>query len=405
MKFEPSKDNQTIAFWGTLVVLVFISGFFLMKNIAMSADETVHAPIISDILGGTNLFPTHCPYLPGYHWSMALLMKLCHVSDFISMRTLTALLSFLCFVIFFMLANKVDRDSAIQKSLLFLFFPLFFPFFFLVYTDIYSMFYVFLALWAALNKRLWLSGMFGILSLFVRQNNIIWLAFIGLLVYFQNYYPQYRWRDIKRWMPKFFFFFLAAILLVAFAILNKGLIIGDKAHHFLTLTCGNIFFSLFLFFFFFLPLNLRNFPKIVAFLKQNKIMWLILIELFLVYYLFFNADHPYNRFGRFIRTWIMFMMTASLFNRFLTFLPIAYAVLSLCVTRLHRPSFYLFYPFAILFLLPLSFVEIRYSFIPFSLFLLFKEKDSERIILMTHAINIVVIGCLIFLMWDGSFFP
>ena len=371
----------------------------------MSADETVHAPQITSILSGTNLFPKLCPYLPGYHWSIALLLKLFHRDDLVSMRALTSVLSFLCFLVFFTLARKIDRDSARQKASLFLFFPLIFPFLFLVYTDVYSMLYIFLALWAALNQRFWLSGIFGILSLLVRQNNIFWVAFIGLLAYFQNYYPQYRWQDIRRWLPKFFFYFLAVILMIGFFIWNKGFILGDKAHHFVTLTCGNLFFSLFLFFFLFLPQNLKNLPRIADFLKRHKIMWLILVELFLVYYLFFNANHPYNRFGRFIRTWIMFMMTASFVNRVLTFLPIAYAVLSLCVTRLQRPSFYLFYPFAILFLLPFAFVEIRYSFIPFSFYLLFKEEDSERIMLMTHAINIVAIGCLIFLMGDGSFFP
>lgn len=405
MMTDQKRNIQKEIIFFACVVAIFICGCLWTKNMLPTSDEQVHGAQVFSILSGSDLFPKLCPYLPGYHWSMAVLMALTHSQSFLAMRIWTSILAFLCFLAFFMLAKQIDQKTAMQKSFFFLLFPLIFPFFFLIYTDLYAMLYVFLSLWAALNQRLWLSGIFGILSILVRQNNIIWITFIAVLAYFQNYYPQYQWIDVKRWFSKFFFFFLTAILFILFIFWNKGPILGDKSHHFVTLTGSNIFFSLFLFFFLFLPQNLKNLPKIVAFLKQNKIMWLILIELFLVYCLFFNANHPYNRFGRFIRTWMMLIMTASFPNKILSFLPIAYSILSLCVTPFHRPSFYLVYPFSVLFLLPFAFVEIRYSFIPFSLFLLFKEKDSERIMMMTHAINIVVIGCLLFLMFDGSFFP
>ncbi len=401
-----NKEIYKFVIFFSVSLILFGYGTLSIKDLPTSSDENVHAPHIARILNEHNLFlKTDTSPLPGYHWTMAFLAKLVHSSSATSMRFSTSFLSFFCLIAFVILARKIDNDAAFQKSCLFLIFPLIFPFFFLIYTDVYSMFYVFLALWAALDQRLWLSGIFGILSIFVRQNNIVWLVFVGLLAYFQNYYPQHRWQDIKHWLPKFFFFFLGAVLLTAFAIWNKGLVLGQRELHPLSLNFGNLFFFLFIFFFLFLPQNLKNFPKIVAFLKRHKIMWLILIELFLIYYLFFNAKHPYNRFGRFIHNWILFMMTASLQNKILTFLPIAYAVLSLCVTRLQRASFYLFYPFTILFLIPLPIIEIRYLFIPFSFFLLFKEKDSERITFYTLAINSFILFCLMFTLADGSFFP
>ena len=265
------------------------------------------------------------------------------------------------------------------------------------------MLYLFLAVLCALEKRPWLSGICGILSILVRQNNIIWVAFVGTLIYFENYYPQYRWKDVKLWMPKFLFFFLALILLIAFAVWNKGFVIGQRASHPMSLSFGNFFFALFLFFFLFLPYNLSNARKIFQFLKQYKFAGLILIQLFLIYLLFFKVNHPYNRFGRILHNWILWMMDASFLNKALTFLPIAYSVLSLCVTRFHRKSFYLIYPFSILFLMVLPVIEVRYCFISYALFLLFKEKDPEEIIDRTLAIYFVVIGCLLYLMFNGPF--
>ena len=86
------------------------------------------------------------------------------------------------------------------------------------------------------------------------------------------------------------------------------------------------------------------------------------------------------------------------------FLPIGYSILSLCVTPLARRSFYLLYPFTLLYFVPNAVIEIRYGFIPYALFLLFKEKDSERNVLFTLAIYAVAIGSVLYLMQDQMFF-
>jgi len=405
MPIEKKETYKTVAFF-VFAFVVFTGGYLAVKNMLHLADEYCHHMQIMEILEGKNFFPSRCPYLPGYHWSTAILSWLIRSDHGDSIRFLSTALSFLCVLAFFMLAKKIDARSSIQKSLLFLLSPVFFPFFFVIYTDIYAMFYVFLALGAALNQRLWLSGIFGILSLMVRQNNIIWLAFIGWLAYFQNYYPQYRWQDIKRWMPKFFFFFLAAALMIAFVIWNKGFILGDRKYHYVTFNGGNIFLALFIFFFLFLPLNLSNFFKIISHLKRSIMLWLILIEITMIYFFFFQSTHYYNGFARFLHNWFIFWMTSpSILVKAAAFIPIVYSVLSLCVTPLQRKSYYLLYPFSILFLLPLPVIEIRYLFIPLAFFILFKQKDPENITLFTLATYIVPNICVIYLILHGTFFP
>jgi hypothetical protein len=53
-------------------------------------------------------------------------------------------------------------------------FPPFFFFTFLYYTDAGSVFFVLLMLLFDLNEHKWLASTFGLISLFFRQNNIIW---------------------------------------------------------------------------------------------------------------------------------------------------------------------------------------------------------------------------------------
>ncbi|HOW59015.1 MAG TPA: hypothetical protein PLO78_04745 [Candidatus Omnitrophota bacterium] len=401
IKFDKETRGSFYFFITTLMILTI--NFLFIKNILNISDEEVHCQQILDILTGKTLLPSTCPYLPGYHWSIAIISWPFQYLTTTSARLISTVLSFFCILAYFFLAKKMDRSSALQKAFLFFLCPIFFPFFSLIYTDIYSMFYVFLALWAALNKRLWLAGIFGILSIIVRQNNILWLMFIGWITYFENYYPQYRWEDVKKWLPKFSFFFLAAVLMIFFFIWNKDFVLGDRRNHFLHWNVGNVYFTAFIFFFLFLPQNLENFPKILDFLKRNKIIWLILIEIFLVYLLYFKVDHRYNKIGRYVHNIILMYIMEP--HKIISFLPIAYSVLSLCVTRFHRPSFYLLYPFTLVFLLPLPVIEIRYSFIPIALFLLFKEKDSERVLLFTFPLYVFVIFCFMNLIRDASYFP
>ncbi len=401
---EVRKNSNVILLFAFAAVL-FTGSFLLAKNALPIADEPVHYGQIMDILEGRDLLPHVCPYLPGYHWTMAGLSRLFHDSRGPALRFSATLLSFFCFITFFLLAKQIDRASAIQKSLLFILCPIIFPLFPLIYTDTYSMAFVFLSLYFALKERLLLSGIAGILGLLVRQNNIVWLAMIALIAYTDRYFPQYRWKDIRLWIGKFAFFFLALLLMVVFFFWNKGFVFGDKLNHSFVLSCGNLFFLLFFFFFLFLPFHLANAPKILAFLKANKLIALVLAEVFLFFILFFKATHPYNSMARHIHNWILWAMASPNFlTRCLCFLPVGYSILSLCVTPLRQRSFYLLYPFTILFLLPNAVIEIRYCFVPYTLFLLFKGKDSERTLFFTLATYVVAIGSILFLMRDQMFF-
>jgi alpha-1,2-glucosyltransferase len=417
------KETRQNTLFLLLVLGVFLIGYvFFINRMGVVADEWGHCRRIIGILKGIDRFPIDCPYLPTYHWTLAILYWMTHfhtpgAHEFLPlcasssiflfpsmMRLLSSVLAFACFVSFFFLAKTIRKDSAFQKASLFLFFPLSFPFFFLIYTDIYAMFYVFLAFLLALNQRLWFAGMVGILSCLVRQNNIVWVVFIALIVYVENDYPQHRLKNIKTWIAKYSFFFLALILMAIFVIWNKGFIVADKQHHYVVFNFNYVFFMLFLFFFLFLPQNFGRVKPAIAFLKQRKWMWFILAALYFVYLFSFNASHEYNTDPLFLHNKLLIWMSdPSPLVRTFAFLPIAFSILLLCVTRLQRKSFYWLYPFSLLFIIPSAVIEIRYLFIPFMLFILFKERDSERTFFITLIFYFITIACLISAM--QFFFP
>jgi alpha-1,2-glucosyltransferase len=88
----------------------------------------------------------------------------------------------------------------------------------------------------------------------------------------------------------------------------------------------------------------------------------------------------------------------------LFFLPIAFSIMSLSVTTLRNKSYYLLYPFTVLFLVPSWLIEQRYYIVPFSLFILFKNEKSRLVEYSTIAMYIVTSALLFYGIQKGLFF-
>jgi alpha-1,2-glucosyltransferase len=170
---------------------------------------------------------------------------------------------------------------------------------------------------------------------------------------------------------------------------NKGFAVGDKgAHPAFSFHLGNIFFILFLFFFLFLPLNISNFKKIIKLVKKNKKIMVLILGVFL-YIIAFKNSHYYNAHTYFLRNRLLVYFTANVFRKVLFAIPIIYSVLSIIVTKLKKKSFYLLYPFALVYLLPSWLIEQRYYLIPFVLFMLFRKKQSKVVEYSTIILYVV----------------
>jgi len=99
----------------------------------------------------------------------------------------------------------------------------------------------------------------------------------------------------------------------------------------------------------------------------------------------FVNDHPYNNnwSSYYIRNKILIYFTSTVVLKTLFFIPIAYSILSISVTKLHRKSFYILYPTTLIYLFPSWLIEQRYYLIPFILFILFKKEESKFVEYLT----------------------
>jgi hypothetical protein len=308
-----------------------------------------------------------------------------------SARFASTLISFASVIVFYLIAWKVCSRPSIVKTLQYSFFPLFFPFFPLVYTDILAILMILLAFYCILWNKYTLSGLIALLSVLVRTNNIIWFAFLYMFIYIENY--GYNLKAFTKSIKLSWFYLIIFGLFGLFIFINRGVALTDKGMQPVGgLYSGNIFFLLFVWTFLFLPLNIANTPRILNLLKNAKWILPAGFAIYLLYILTFQSNHPYNQtnLSYFLRNQLLVNVTHNWALKNIFFIPVAWSALSIGVTRLRQRNFYWLYPFTALSLLPIWLIEPRYSFVPISFFLLFKEEKSRRVEWVTIAIYVVI---------------
>lgn len=194
---------------------------------------------------------------PGYHFVIGLLSHLFKNPSLSLARSLSTIFSFLSVLVFYLIAKEIDPQKAATKTLQYFFFPLLFVFFFLVYTEAFSLLLVMLSFYFLTKGRYKTSGVFGLLSVLVRQNNIIWLGFFVLLIVLEKGKLKLGRKQILSFLSE------ASI----FIFWNKSLVLTEASSHPFSIHFANLF--LFLQFFLFLPLNISRLPQLVKITLKN----------------------------------------------------------------------------------------------------------------------------------------
>jgi alpha-1,2-glucosyltransferase len=374
-----------------MILIVLLAEFAYMSSAPELVDEGANWKQIKIFLNREINIKPGLNVLPGYHALIAVVMIVFHKAGIYSARFVTIWISFASVIVFYLLTWKVCSQPSLVKTLQYSFFPLFFPFFPLVYTDILAMLLVLLAFYLVLWKKYTLSGIVALLSLLIRTNNIAWYAFLYVFIYIENYGLDLR--AFAKSLKQTWFYLFGFGVFGAYLFLNRGIALTDKGMQPLGgLYSGNIFYLLFLWAFLFLPLNLANIPKMIRLLKDWRWVLPTGFVTYMVYLLTFQSTHPYNQThpSYFLRNQLLMTVTHSPTLKNAFFIPVAWSMLSIGVTRLRQKNYYSLYPFTVLSLLPIWLIEPRYCFVPISLFLLFKEEHSYLVEGLTIAMYIVV---------------
>jgi alpha-1,2-glucosyltransferase len=386
---------------GLAVIAVVLAGsFVLIMDMKLNVDERFHYPQIKNFLEFNFHLNPKITTLPGYHYAVFAIALIFGAKSVASIRFISFCIAILSMAVFYVLARHLREQDSPSKTLQYIFFPLLYPFFFVIYAEALSILLVCLSIYLTLRERYYVAGLVGILSCLVRQDNIVWVGFMFLLLVLGvlragNINAVTRAGErlgvgmaaIRTVAVNGAVYLAAFTLFAAFVFVNKGVAVGDVEMHRLSMIhLGNVYFLLFTFFFMFLPMNIAKAPEIVALVRRHKLVPVYIIGLFLLFLATFTINHPYNTepSSKWIPNQILTFFKQDPLRKALFFLPILYSVLSLLTTRLYERKYYLIFPLSILFLASHWLVTPRYYLIPFVLFLLFKEDDPKPVRYLTY---------------------
>lgn len=347
------------------------------------ADEGFHAPQIRAFFFGQFEIHPAITMVPGYHAVLALLERAIGYHSYALLRRLTLLVSLLLPVIIWKLVAIHSPQRAGLRTVQWYFMPLLFPFFFLVYTDVWAITAVLATLYWALRGRHLPAGLAGLIAVLMRQDMIIWVGMAWLLVVLgESRLDSWRsdWRNhlragLLRGLP----LLLILLAFAAFYAWNGGVAVGDRARHRVGFNPTNVAYFLLCGWVVFLPQNIKAVPDILRLLRR-PVCIAVLIAGFALYMGTYANKHQFNSAGMrfYLHNEGLYWLTKYTWLRAIAFVPMAWMVLTVCVTRLAEPRLHVLYLVA-----PLSvglhpLIEQRYYLPALTLFQAWRPDTGAR---------------------------
>ncbi|CAI5758560.1 unnamed protein product [Candida verbasci] len=298
--------------------------------------------------------------------------------------------------------------------------PLLFTYYHLFYTDIWSTIFIVLSLSLITNKnnqKPVLSGLIGFISLWFRQTNIVWLAFIATVFIDKKIMPtdsidrayQFIKKSFQHWkslLP----YLINFILFIIFLKVNGGITLGDKDNHKVELHVVQVFYCFTFINFFTLPIwfnkttFIRYFRYWIQFYGLNIVLNLALLGLIKYIIDNFTVVHPFlladNRHYTF---YIYRKLLKPKYSQFIS-IPLYHFATYNIITQLNKLSFISIIAFIMsicLTIIPSPLFEPRYYIIPLIIFRLYIKSNNELLeFIWLNSINIAT--TFIFLSYEFS---
>jgi len=386
-----------------VITLACLCTLLRLINNGIVADEGVHRLQIMTLAGGELEIVKKLTMFPGYHALIALLARWTGAESAAALRLLSALVSLPVIATFYAIVRQLSPRFAAVATLQFAFLPILFPLFFVLYTDAFSLLLVLLAVLLVLRHRRNAAAVVAIVSVLVRQTNILCLAFVLGLAYLEDHGLTLSREKLVSALRQHLLFVLGLAGFAVFVVVNGGVAVGDRSAHPLQLSLGNVYLFLFLYFFLLLPVHLAGLRSALARLRDKRVLGLSLL-LYGVFMVTFVNDHPYNQVSLrtfkfdnpqlvghapFLRNELLHLATQGAFAKTLFFIPVLLSCLLLHKTRLVQPRFWLIYPLLLLLLAPSWLIEQRYSLVPLALLLLVRERRSPALEYATAVLGLL----------------
>jgi DIE2/ALG10 family. len=364
------------------------------------ADEGFHAPQILELSAGHFEVLRTTTMLPTYHLILAGAERLYGHHDLRLLRFVNLLGSLFLPLFIWRLSSMNSIGDPGRRAVQWFFMPLLFPFFFLIYTDAWALVAVLATIYCALKGRSVLAAFAGLAAALIRQDMIIWVGLAWMLVLLHDFkLAEWRrdpWGCTRSRMQSAGPLSLVLVLFALFFVWNHGVAVGDRMQQDVGFNVTNVFYFLLCAWAIFLPLNLEAVPRVLRLMRGPVCLALLAVG-FVLYMLTFANDHPYNNYhylGFYLHNDGLHLLTKYRWVRAAAFVPMAWMVLTVVVTRLAEPRLYLLY-----FLAPLSVglhpvIEQRYYLAALTLFHVWRPSVGEaweNSLLAIYAVASVVI--------------
>lgn len=383
MQNQPNeiKVEKTGLFW-IFLSIAFLIWFCIIFSLAgkdlLYIDEDIHTEQISLFLKGDMSLSPKLTLIPGYHFLVAGIYKIIAWSlpeNIVVFRLISLILSLGSICMFYLFCKKNNVKNYFLRILQCIFLPISFLYFPLAYTDIFSLFLILAAFYTADSRRYGWSAIFSFVSVLVRQNNIIWVAFFWLYLYLMENSFSFSIKSVMAHIRRTWGYLVAFIFFLLFVWINKGLAMGDREMHQFGFYMGNIYFFFALIGVLFLPIFIK---RIFSFKKIQKIeiIGIIIGAILAILFAYFRPSlHYYNFLTHFLRNNIL--QSAYYQYPYLYGLAIWIGAITLSSLKFEK-TWFLILPFIFIYLVPSFLIDQRYLIVPIMFLLLFrKELDSK----------------------------
>jgi alpha-1,2-glucosyltransferase len=340
--------------------------------------------------GDIRVLDVYLTTIPGYHAAIAALLWLSGLDSLAAARTINALFGLAAIGGFHALRRQLWPDTQTLATAQLIVLPILAPLFFLVYTDVLAFALILWASVATFAHRHWLAALALSGVVLVRQNDIVWAAFLAVVALWPIWREQ-GFARCKALVATGVPYAIPIALFLAFWAWNGSISLSHgqaQLHPQLTLHAGNPFFALMLAG---LLLPLQTLAGLGRFAQSIRVRpWLIVLPLVLFagYWWGFRADNPYNTaLPDFIpRNAFLQMLDRDALARALAGIVMVLAACGLAPTHLHPREAAWLYPFAAFFLASSWLIEQRYALVPLVLWLAFREQRGRAIEYVTLAL-------------------
>lgn len=400
---EPWRARLMLA---AFLLLQSLWAFNATSNMPGYSDEIHHAPQVERFCRGDYRLSKEITSLPGYHVVASLYARAIGDCSLHALRGFNVVCGLLVTLAAFGILNALGSQQALARTAAFHFLPILFPYHFVVYTDVLSLLLALLTVLLVVKRRWLTAGIVGSLGILPRQQNVVILAFCMLLAAWESdrNVPLRVW--LLEYTKKVWTSALGLAAFGCFVLINHGVALGDQTAHKLSVTTGNVYFALFL-------LPLVSLPVCLELIwTQRKTLWAsatflgALLTVYFFYMQTFRVEHPYNLHPvtmTFVRNILLGWAVQSQLTKMLFFVGVMLGFSALWVTRLARPSLWVWLPIAIAMLLPDSLIEQRYSILPLGLWMLIRKDAGPTAELLTALCNAVIAIGFLLLMSGGHY--